>query len=88
MSRTALLNRLHDLSLISKSLKESLAAFPVIQSAREYGYDTSLYKSGNENLIIGDYGEKARKLFDAGNISEGHYIELLNKLNYDGVQED
>lgn len=84
VSRQALLNRLSDLSFINKTSKELLLKIQVAQSAREYGYDTSLYKPGNNNLIIGDFGEKARILFDAGKISEGHYIELLNKLDYDG----
>ena len=83
VSRQALLNRLNDLSFINKATKEELSKIPVTQSAREYGYDTSLYQPGNSNLIIGDFGEKARTLFDAGKISEGHYIELLNKLDYD-----
>jgi len=82
VSRAALLNRLCDLSLITREAKDSFAKLAVIQTAREYGYDIALYKSGNENLIIGDFGEKARNLFDAGKISEGHYIELLNKLDY------
>lgn len=48
--------------------------------AAAYGYDTSLYLGGNENVTIGDFGEKARKLFDMERISEGHYVELLNML--------
>lgn len=48
--------------------------------ATSYGYDTALYQSGNENVTIGDFGEKARKLFDMERISEGHYLELLNLL--------
>ena len=83
VSRQALLNRLSDLFL-NKATKEQLSKISATQSAREYGYDTSLYQPGNVNLIIGDFGEKARTLFDAGKISEGHYIELLNKLEYDG----
>ncbi|MDR0988078.1 MAG: ImmA/IrrE family metallo-endopeptidase [Prevotellaceae bacterium] len=82
VSRQALLNRLGDLGFINKHSKEQLSKIPARQSARDYGYDTALYFSGNENLIIGDFGEKARTLFDAGKISEGHYLELLNKLNY------
>jgi len=82
VSRRALLNRLCSLSLISKPRKEALLQLPVIQTAREYGYDTALYKPGNKALIIGDFGEKARYLFDQGKISEGHYIEFLNKLDY------
>lgn len=84
VSRQALLNRLSDLSFINKASKEELLKISATQSAREYGYDTSLYQPGNENLIVGDFGEKARILFDAGKISEGHYIELLNKLDYNG----
>ena len=50
------------------------------QIAAEYGYDTSLYQGGNEGVVIGDFGEKARRLFDIERISEGHYVELLNLL--------
>ena len=50
------------------------------QIAVEYGYDTSLYQGGNEGVVIGDFGEKARRLFDLERISEGHYVELLNLL--------
>ena len=34
--------------------------------ATEYGYDLSLYQPGNEGVVIGDYGEKARLLFEQG----------------------
>lgn len=84
VSRQAILNRLFTLNLVSKTQKDSFAAIPVIQSARDYGYDIQLYLPGNTNLIIGDFGEKARYLFERGIISEGHYIELLNKLYQDG----
>lgn len=83
VSRAALLNRLSDLSLISKSDKVSFSILPAKQTAREYGYNTDLYEPSNNNVIIGDFGEKARTLFEDGKISEGHYIELLNKLNFD-----
>lgn len=82
VSRIALLNRLRDLGFINNAKKDTLKSIPVIQSAKERGYDTALYKSGNANLFIGDLGEKAHKLFEASKISEGHYIEILNKLNY------
>ena len=48
----------------------------------EYGYDKSLYEPGNEGVNIGDFGEKAKILFDKGQISEGHYIELLNMITH------
>ena len=39
-----------------------------------------MYEAGNEGLVIGDFGEKARLLYESGKISEGHYIELLNMI--------
>lgn len=80
VSYSAVLNRLLDLKLIDRSERDSLKGLPVKKTAREYGYDTTLYEPGNENLVIGDFGEKARKLFDEEKISEGHYLELLHKI--------
>ncbi|MFA6677402.1 MAG: ImmA/IrrE family metallo-endopeptidase [Bacteroidales bacterium] len=80
VSRLAMLLRLRKIGLLSENTLQSLKAIPVIDSAKQYGYDISLYNKGNENLVIGDFGEKARKLFDAEKISEGHYIELLNMI--------
>ena len=82
VSRSALLNRLSHMRLIDNETYDRLKAEPVIKSARQYGYDISIYEPGNENLIIGDYGEKARLLFESEQISEGHYIELMNLIGY------
>ena len=49
---------------------------------------SALYEPANEGLVIGDFGEKARKLFEQEKISEGHYIELLHKININGTQEN
>lgn len=84
VSRTAILNRLSDLGVITRGQRDELKHISALQSAKELGYDTALYKKGNENLFIGSLGEKAKKLFDEGKISEGHYIEVINKLNYGG----
>lgn len=54
--------------------------FCIQDIATEYGYDLSLYQPGNEGMVIGDFGEKARLLFEQERISEGHYVELLNLL--------
>ena len=70
--------RLRKIDLLYENTLQSLKAIPVLDSAKQYGYDLSLYNKGTENLVIGDFGEKARKLFDAEKISEGLYIELLN----------
>ncbi len=80
VSRSSMILRLKSIGLINEAKLQELQSIPVIESAKQYGYDLSLYKSGNENLVIGDYGEKARTLFENGKISEGHYVELLNRI--------
>jgi len=88
VSRGALLVRLKSLKLISKDDYDMLLSVPVIKSAKEYGFSISLYLSGNDGLVIGDYGIKARNLFEKGLISEGHYIELLSKIGADPMQNN
>ena len=64
-----------------EELQDHLAeSMEIQQIATEYGYDLSLYQPGNEGVVIGDFGEKARLLFEQERISEGHYVELLNLL--------
>lgn len=87
VSNAAVINRLSDLNLLSRQDREAFSAIPVKRTAREYGYDLSLYNPGNEGRVIGDFGEKARRLFDAGKISEGHYHELLHKIGIDGIED-
>jgi len=87
VSRMSLLVRLKDIGIIGETQLQELNAVGIKESARAYGYDTSLYESGNEGLVIGDFGEKAKRLFDEGRISEGHYVELLNMLG-NGRGED
>lgn len=86
VSRSAMLVRLLGMGLISRERKDTLAGMSAIRTARDYGYPTDLYRQGNANLVISDFGERARRLFDRGRISEGHYSELLNMIS-DG-QED
>jgi len=85
-SRTTLLYRLKDLNLITQDKVDELKRVPVKDSAREYGYDLSLYNPGNEGVVISDFGEKARLLYEKEVISEGHYQELLNMIIYDQKQ--
>ena len=82
VSRKALLNRMLKLKFISQEQYDSFNGLPVKWSASAYGYDLSLYETGNENLIIGDFGEKARLLFENEKISEGHYHELMQLIGY------
>lgn len=87
VSHLAVVNRLYNLRLISKDEREKFLSLPVKRTAREYGYDTSLYEPGNADLVIGNYGEKARRLFEEDKISEGHYLELLHKIGIDGGED-
>lgn len=82
VSHKALLVRLKELKLISPSTFETYKAVRVMKEAELRGLDTSLYKSGNDGVVIGDFGAKARELFEKDIISEGHYWELLNKIGY------
>ena len=87
ISFSAVLNRLYDLKLIDRNERDAFSKYPVRKTAREYGYDTALYKPGNENLVIGNFGEKARRLFDEDKISEGHYMELLHKIGINDSED-
>ncbi|MBR1774836.1 MAG: ImmA/IrrE family metallo-endopeptidase [Bacteroidales bacterium] len=81
VSFQALVIRLKHLKMITENQLQQFLGLPITDIAKEYGYNTSLYKRGNENLMIGNFGEKAKILFDKEKISEGHYTELLNMIN-------
>lgn len=87
VSHQAAVNRLSDLKLINRDRRNYLLGLPVKKTAREFGYNTRLYVSGNEDLVIGDFGEKAKNLFDTDKISAGHYMELMNKIGIDGWED-
>lgn len=88
VSRSALLYRLLNIGLITEDKRLQLVEIGARFSANCFGYDTSLYEPANEGLVIGDFGEKARNLFEQEKISEGHYLELLHKININGIQEN
>lgn len=81
VSRQSLVNRLRALKLITEDERTAILALPICETAKLYGYDIALYQKGNENLIIGDFGDKARRLYESEKISEGHYMELLNLIS-------
>lgn len=82
VSHTTLVLRLKELRVISPAYSEKILACSITHEATMRGYDSDLYTPGNEGLVIGDFGSKARKLFDEERISEGHYLELLNLIGY------
>ena len=81
-SRQALLIRLQSLNLIDAKYKENLGT-DIINQAKILGYDTSLYKPGNNNKIIGNYALYAKKLYDNDIISESNFIDLLLDIGID-----
>ncbi len=86
VSHMAMVLRLKKLNYITEDELSRLTSIPIAHEAMLYGYDTSLYERGNEGVVIGNYGEMAKRLYDDEKISEGHYWELL-KLIVDGKDE-
>lgn len=83
VSHSSMLLRLKMIGLLDSKTFEYFKALKITETAQQYGYETSLYKEGNNNVIVGDYGEKAKRLFDLEKISEGHYMELMKQIGID-----
>jgi Zn-dependent peptidase ImmA (M78 family) len=81
-SRSALLHRLLSLGVIDKTLYADFNA-DKIKNAMQYGYTKSLYSPANEGVVIGDYGNMAKALFDKGMVSESAYFTLLEDIGVD-----
>lgn len=86
VSRRAVLQRLKNLDIIT-SLSYDRYKVDVWKSAIAYGYELDLYRPGNENLVIGDYGVKAHQLFEDEKISESHYLELMRTIGFDPSEQ-
>jgi Zn-dependent peptidase ImmA (M78 family) len=87
-SRRALLYRLKkDLKLISTGDYDAFI-INIQKGALQNGYAIDLYKSGNHNTVIGDYGIIAKQLFDKETVSESHYYSLLADLGIDITKID
>lgn len=78
-SRAALLYRLSKLGYINQAFYDKYR-INVKRSARENGYLTSLYESGNHQEFVGDYGALARELYEENILSESQYMSLLFDL--------
>lgn len=84
------------IDLINKTKKDDLRDTGNIKrSALLMGYGDELYEDGNANKVIGDYGERAKKLYDKDLVSETDFyglmldigIDLDKKLKEDGKAE-
>lgn len=86
-SRKALLKRLEELSLID--IKKAVEFDrDVKKMAKLNGYSTELYNPGRENKVIGNYGERARRLFENEVISESNFAGLLSDIGINIYEED
>jgi hypothetical protein len=73
---------LTELKLIDKTQAEDYC-ITLRTSAINHGYLLKLYGKDNQNDVIGDYGDLARKLFEQDRISESHYYGLLEDIGLD-----
>lgn len=81
-SRTSVLFRLNEIGLIDfKKYKDYTQN--VKQTAMMLGYGKELYNPGNHNLLITNYGSKAKHLYDNEIISESHFISLMEDIGVD-----
>ena len=83
-SRSALLYRLKELEIITSKSYDKYC-INVKKGAILIGYSLQLYEKGNENLVIGNYGELANELYQKNKISESHFFSLLMDL---GMNEE
>lgn len=84
-SRRALLFRLKKLGLIDSKTYDFFL-LNIKRGALENGFPVDLYNSGNENIVIGNYGILAKELLDTEKISQSHYYTLLSEIGIDITQ--
>ncbi len=83
-SRQALLMALKRMKIIDSSCYTKFCK-DIFKEVKILGYDTTLYASGNKGKIIGNYCEKAKRLYDSGKISLQNYISILMDA---GIEEN
>lgn len=81
-SRMSVLFRLTEIGLIDYDRYRAFKV-NVKQTAMLLGYSGDLYDPGNHNLVITNYGTKAKGLFDREIISESHFISLMGDIGID-----
>lgn len=82
VSRAAMLIRLDRMGLLRNG-EFDLYKADVKKSAKENGYPLDLYEPTNKEYVLGDYGIRAKRIFDKEVISESHYFELMHEINID-----
>lgn len=83
VSRAALLIRLNKLGLLRSDYSHYQK--DIKKSAIEHGYSPALYTATDHvpPIVIGNYGSKAKELFDKDKISESHYHSLMFDIGID-----
>jgi Zn-dependent peptidase ImmA (M78 family) len=81
VSHQAFLYRLKSFGIVSQSFVDENKN-DIIRTASRNGFDTTIYKPGNEGRVIGDYKVLANELFSSDKISEGHLNELISAYQY------
>ncbi|MDP4273624.1 MAG: ImmA/IrrE family metallo-endopeptidase [Bacteroidota bacterium] len=82
LSVNAVIYRLCELKYIDSSYFDKYNSGKILL-AKKLGFDDKLYKPGNFNKVIGDYGSLVNRLYQNKKISESYYLELLNAINID-----
>jgi Zn-dependent peptidase ImmA (M78 family) len=81
VSRSAILIRLDKIGLLRTDY--SKYSKDVKKSAIEHGYSVKLYEATYDSSVVGNYGIKAKELFDKEKISESHYLSLMFDIGID-----
>lgn len=83
------INRLTNLKIISqqtRSAAQQLKEQVGIKSLSfMYGGDDSLYTSGNDNQVIGEYASFAKNLFELDKISEVTYLQMMSEIGSEPI---
>lgn len=83
VSRTAMLIRLEKIGLLRGDRPQNKVN--IKKSAIEHGYSTALYDITHDAdpYVVGNYGSKAKELYDRDKISESHYHSLMFDIGID-----
>ncbi len=84
------LNRLFNLKRISQDIYDTAKILKknmgIKKLSNQYGGDRTLFESGNENRVIGEYASFAQHLFEKDKISEIHYLNMMAEIGYESFE--
>lgn len=81
VSYMAMLVRVNKILGLPQERFDALKGISPVSAAREFALRTEVFeKPKTKEKVIGDYSAKAQSLYEAGLISKGHLIELLDDI--------